>query len=163
MAKRKLLALFHEADQARVSTILDALRAKGCSFLVSGAEPGKKDAVLFFLSSHVTAESEQVERFIQLDAAGRDIIPVNLDGSTPPTLVESALYARNTVFAENRSPEELAERISSALRPTGPSPLPKILAAAAALLIVAAGIWFWRSRAAGTDAVPAMAEDIRIP
>lgn len=139
MKKRMIHALYAQADEPRVRPILDALRAKG--FATASAERAPKNAaVLFFLSKNLTEQSQAVDDFLRLDARGAYSIPINLDGSTPPELIDNALLARNTIYAERYSTAELAARVADALKT--PSVLrPKlagwlIAAAAAALLAV---------------------------
>ena len=146
MAKRTLYPLFPAADEPIVRPILDALKGKG--FAVDPEHsPKKNDAVLFFLSKNLEEASPEVDRFLQLDAQNCDVIPVNLDGSTPPALIENALMARNTIFADRYTAEELVDRISGALKaPVAiASKLRKwIIAAAAVVLAAVVGIVLWR-------------------
>ena len=146
MARRTLYPLFPAADEPIVRPILDALKGKG--FAVDREHPPKKNgAVLFFLSKNLEEASPEVDRFLQLDAQNCDVIPVNLDGSTPPALIENALMARNTIFADRYTAEELVDRIAGALKaPVAiASKLRKwIIAAAAVVLAAVVGIVIWR-------------------
>ena len=146
MARRTLYPLFPAADEPIVRPLLDALKGKG--FAVDPEHsPKKNDAVLFFLSKNLEETSPEVDRFLQLDAQNCDVIPVNLDGSTPPALIENALMARNSIFADRYTAEELVDRIAGALKkPVAiASKLRKwIIAAAAVVLAAVVGIVLWR-------------------
>ena len=136
--RKKLFPLYAAADAPAVQPILDALRAQG--FSVSDKAPDRRGVVLLFLSDRLSDEQALSETFFRLDAKGFEIVPVNLDGTKPPELIENALYSRNTIFAERYSTEELVNRIVSA-KPlqAKKSRLPLVLAlGAAALLLVAA-------------------------
>jgi Leucine-rich repeat (LRR) protein len=163
MAKHTLYPLFTAEDEQSVRPILDALKNKGVS-ISEAPVPKKNSAVLFFLSKHVTEESPVTDAFLRLDAQKLDVIPVNLDGSTPPKLIETAIMARNTIFAERYTLEELVDRIADALKkPVAiASKLRKwIIAAAAVVLLAVVGIVLWRvlaSKGAGevdAEATPA--------
>ena len=136
--RKKLFPLYAAADAPAVQPILDALRAQG--FPVSDRAPDRRGVLLLFLSDRLSDEQALSETFFRLDAKGFEIVPVNLDGTKPPELIENALYSRNTIFAERYSTEELVNRIVSA-KPlqAKKSRLPLVLAlGAAALLLVAA-------------------------
>ena len=135
--KKTVFPLYAAKDEPQVRPILDALSEK--DFPVS-AKPDRRGAVLLFLSDRLSDEPQLSETFFRLDAKGFEIVPVNLDGTKPPELIENALYSRNTIFAERYSTEELVNRIVSA-KPlqAKKSRLPLVLAlGAAALLVVAA-------------------------
>ncbi len=140
--KRKLFPLYAKADEKRVAPILDALQTKGFPIAKAGEAPNKNGVMLLFTSDRLHDEAALLDAFFASDADGVETVPVNLDGSTPPELLQNALYSRNTIFAERYSVDELAERIASA-KPfeTAKKPLPVILAAAAAALAIAAGIF----------------------
>ena len=146
MTKRILYPLYAQTDEQNIRPILEALKEKGFSI---GAEKAPKQggAVLFFLSENLTEASPEVDAFLHLDAQKLDVIPVNLDGSTPPQLIESALMARNTIFAERYTTQELCDRIADAFqRPAAiASGIRKwIVAAAAVVLLAVIGIVLWR-------------------
>ena len=146
MAKRILYPLYAAEDEPRVRPILDALKETGFSIGKTDA-PEKGGAVLFFLSDKLNGASDAIDAFLRFDAEKRDIIPVNLDGSTPPALIGNAIMARNTVFAERYTEEELAGRIADALKKPAAiaSKLRKwIIAAAAVVLLAVLGIVLWR-------------------
>ena len=146
MAKRILYPLYAAEDEPRVLPILDALKENGFSIGKADA-PKKGGAVLFFLSDKINDASNAIDAFLRFDAEKRDIIPVNLDGSTPPALIGNAIMARNTIFAERYTEKELAGRIADALKKPVviASKLRKwIVAAAAVVLLAVVGIVLWR-------------------
>lgn len=163
MAKRTLYPLFAAADEQAVRPILDALKGKG--FAVDPEHtPNKNDVVLFFLSAHIEEDAPEIDEFLDLDAQKLDVIPINLDGSTPPALIENAIMARNTIFADRYTEEELVARITDALKKPDAiaSKLRKgIVAAAAVVLLAVIGIMLWRvlgakgAKEAEAEATPA--------
>ena len=162
MAKRTLYPLFAAQDEPVVRPILDALKQNGFA-VDQGHAPKKNGAVLFFLSKNLTEASPEIDEFLRLDAQKCDVIPVNLDGSAPPTLIENAIMARNAIFAERYTTDALADRIADALK--GPAPAAKlrkwIIAAAAVVLLAVVGVVLWRvlankgAKGTGADATPA--------
>lgn len=163
MTKRTLYPLFAAEDEQAVRPILDALNEKGFS-VNHTHEPKKNDAVLFFLSGHMKEDAPEIDAFLRIDAQKCDVIPVNLDGSTPPVLIENALMARNAIYAGRYTTEELCDRIAGALKkPVAiASKLRKwIIAAAAVVLLAVVGIVLWRILAnkgteeAGAETTPA--------
>ena len=148
MAKQTLFPLFAAEDESKVQPILDALKAKGFSIGAAEKTPKKGDTVLFFLSEQLTETSGAIDAFLRCDAEKREIIPINLDGSTPPALIENALMARNTIFAERYTAEELSTRISDALKKPAAIAVPKlrkwIIAAAAVVLLAVIGVVIWK-------------------
>ncbi len=140
--KMKLFPLYAKADKERVAPILDALRAKGFPIADESEMPKKSGVMLLFMSERLNEAITLMETFFANDAKGVETVPINLDGSTPPELLKNALYSRNTIFAERYSVEELAQRIATA-KPfeATKKPLPIILAAAAAALVIAGGIF----------------------
>ena len=80
--KRAIYPLYAPADESRVKPILDALGQRGVT--VRSAKPGKKDALMLFLSESLSADSPAVDDFFRLNAGRELVIPVNLDGCTPP-------------------------------------------------------------------------------
>lgn len=148
MAKQTLFPLFAAEDAGKVQPILDALKAKGFSIGSAEKTPKKGDTVLFFLSEKLTESSDVIDAFLRHDAGKREIIPINLDGSTPPALIENALMARNTIFAERYSAEELASRIADALKKPVPIAVTKLrkwlIAAAAVIVLAVVGIVVWK-------------------
>ncbi|MDO4853692.1 MAG: hypothetical protein Q4A88_09790, partial [Clostridia bacterium] len=136
--KKKLFPLSAKADEAKVRPVLDALKAQGFSIARENETPTKSGVMLLFLSESSKEDPKLSETFFACEAQGIDAVPVNLDGSKPPELIENALYSRNTIFAERYTPEELSERIATA-KPfeVTQKPLPIILIAAAAVLALA--------------------------
>ena len=120
--------------------ILDALKAKGVT--VRKDDPRKGDALVLFLSEAVKADSPVVDQFFRLNAGRELVIPVNLDGSTPPEELQNALMARHAIFAQRYAPAELAELIRKALPEKRPLPLILALLGAAAFLAVGAILLF---------------------
>ena len=167
MKKKKVAAIFAPSDTEQVRPILEALRARGIT--ESAAEgkktPGKGEVALLFLSKSFSADEAAQERFFAADSASVPVIPVDLDGSAPPQLVQSALMAKNAIATAGRTPEENAERIASAeVFKDGNKLLPRILIGAAAALAIGALIWLGLARAPETapeeegPAAPVMAE-----
>lgn len=157
MAKQNLYPLFVQEDEQIVRPILEALRKEGLS--VSTAKtPKQNDIVLFFLSDNLTKDSPAIDDFLRYDAQKCSIIPVNLDGSTPPALIENAILARNTIFAERYTVEDLAGRIADSLKRPGvviPHVWRLIILAAAVILLAAAGILLYRAFAGKGETEPA--------
>ncbi|MBR0040866.1 MAG: hypothetical protein IJP64_05755 [Oscillospiraceae bacterium] len=146
---KQITALLCEADRERAQPILDALRQKG--FAVAD-ESNKTAPVLLFLSAAFAADGGLQERFFALESAGREIIPVDLDGAAQPELVKAALIAKNAIASQGRTAEEIASRVASAeaFQKKSVSPkLSRLLIAAAALLILGAAVWIWRANAPG--------------
>ena len=129
--KQTIYPLYTPADAEAVRPILDALRKKGVT-VREADEPKRGDAVLLFLSENLKEDSPAAEQFFAVQAKTATLIPVALDGSTPPELIKNALLARHTIAAERYSAEELADRIASAVRKK--SRLPWIIGIAAAAL-----------------------------
>ncbi len=151
MAKRTLYPLFAAQDEPTVRPILDALKKKG--FAVGKAhEPKKNDAVLFFLSKNLEETSPEIDAFLRFDAQKLDVIPVDLDGSTPPALIGNAIMARHSIAAGRYTTEELCDRISDAAKKPGavsPKTWKRIAAAGAIVLLAVIGVAVWRILAGG--------------
>ena len=113
--KRAIYPLYAPADESRVKPILDALKKKGVA--VRAADPRKGDALMLFLSENVAADSPEADAFFRLNAGRALVIPVNLDGSTPPEELQRALMARHGLDGQKYGPEELADRIATASCP----------------------------------------------
>ena len=157
MSKQSIGAIVTPADREKAQPVLEALRAKG--FAISEApDARKKDkAVLLFLSQSFAADEQAQARFFALESEGREIIPVDLDGSAQPELVRAALIAKNAIPAQGRTAEEIAARVASAevFQAKGVSPLlRRILIAAATALILGAAVWIWKSLQDGDGAAP---------
>ncbi len=150
MSRKRITALFSAADREKAQPILDALREKGFSL-----EEDKKSPVLLFLSAAFAADEAAQERFFSLESAGREIIPVDLDGAAQGELIRSALIAKNAILAQGRTSEEIAARVASAeIFEKKKSPLPKLLIAAAAALILGGALWLWLSSQGGGGVIP---------
>ncbi len=140
---RVIRVLCAGADSERLRPVLDALSKKGLR--VSDARNcGKNDIILAALSESLYADPDRTDALLGLIGAGAEnVLPLQLDGVPVPDTLKNALYARNIIPAAGREPEQIAERIVSAL-PRGKSRLPLILGAAAVLLLIAAGIFVLR-------------------
>ena len=147
MAKRNLYPLFAAEDKEKLQPLLDSLKEKGFRIIDRADALAQGDTVLFFLSEHLTESSGEVDDFLRFDAQKADIIPVSLDGTKPPALIENAILARNTIHADRYTTEELAERIAGA--PEKPdssaSKWRNWFLAAAVVLLAAAGILLFRA------------------
>ena len=140
--KRVIYPLYAAADEGRVKPILDALKEKGVT--VQKANPGKRDALVLFLSENLGGEGPEESAFFRLSAGRELVIPVNLDGCTPPEELQSALMARHALDGAKYGPEELAERIAKAVGGSGGSKLPLVLSLLGVLaLLVVGGLIAW--------------------
>ena len=140
--KRSIYPLYAAADEGRVKPILDALKEKGVT--VQKASPGKRDTLVLFLSENLGGESPEESAFFRLSAGRELVIPVNLDGCTPPEELQSALMARHALDGAKYGPEELAERIAKAVGGSGGSKLPLALSLLGVLaLLVVGGLIAW--------------------
>ena len=140
--KRAIYPLYTSADESRVKPILQALKERNVP--VHTAAPRKGDALVLFLSENLGLDSPAVDRFFRLNAGRALVIPVNLDGCTPPEELQNALMARHGLDGTRYGTEELADRIAKATKGDKKSRLPLILAllGAAAVLVVGAIILF---------------------
>ena len=151
--KRAIYPLYAPADESRVKPILDALKKKGVT--VRGADPRKGDALVLFLSENVAADSPEGDEFFRLNAGRELVIPVNLDGTTPPVELQNALMARHGLDGQKYRPEELADRIAKATKGDTKNRLPLILSLAAAVtLLVVGGIVLFQKRQAPPPPLP---------
>ena len=140
--KRSIYPLYAAADEGRVKPILDALKEKGVT--VQKASPGKRDTLVLFLSENLGGEGPEESAFFRLSAGRELVIPVNLDGCTPPEELQSALMARHALDGAKYGPEELAERIAKAVGGSGGSKLPLVLSLLGVLaLLVVGGLIAW--------------------
>lgn len=163
MSRKTIAVILSPADRERARPVLDALERRGFRPL---EERGGKTAALLFLSSAFAADEQAQEALFAADTAGREIIPVDLDGAAQPELVRAALIAKNAIAAQGRTPDEIAGRVASApafQKTPPPRWLPRLLIAAAAVLILGAAAWLWRAgtlkaSTANDTAVLAMAE-----
>ena len=147
--KRVIYPLFSAQDESKVSAILGALKKKGVTVRGQADSPARDDALLLFLSKDLKADGPAAEAFFRLNEGRELIIPVNLDGCTPPEDLQDALMARHTISAEKYSEAELAGLIEKALQGGKGSRLPLILSAAAAVILLAVGgLFLWRNQPA---------------
>ena len=160
--KRTIYPLYAPTDADAVQPILDALSEKGCSLRNPKGSPRKEDALLLFLSESVSAKGPLAEAFFRLNAGRELVIPVDLDGSTPPLELQSALMARHTLDGQKYGSDELADRIARAVEVGRKNRLSLILSVAAATILMAAGgIVLWKNLSART--VSSVAEDTAVP
>ena len=144
---RKLFPLLSPADREKAQPILDELKKKG--FLIAG-EGDQSAPALLFLSAAFAADESAQEAFFAADGAGREIIPVDLDGAAQGELVRSALMAKNAIATQGRTVEEIAARVASAevfAQKRISKPLGRLLIAAALILVLGAGVWIWQGSA----------------
>ena len=160
--KRAIYPLYAPADESKVRPILDAVQEKGVTVRDPGTNLGKGDALVLFLSRNVTAEGPEAEAFFRLNAGRALVIPVNLDGCTPPEELQNALMARHALDGRKYSVRELADLIAKAVG-TGSNRLPLVLSliGAAALLLVG-GIILWKNRS-GQPAQETVAQATEVP
>ena len=144
--KRVIYPLYAPADDDKVAPLLEALRQQGLVVRSAQARPGRQDALVLFLSESITAGSPTLDAFFRLSAGRELVIPVNLDGCTPPEELQNALMARHALDGTKYTAVELAERIAGAAKGEKKSRLPLALAAAAAVILLAAGgIVLWKN------------------
>ena len=159
--KRAIYPLYAPTDESRVRPILDALKRKGCPVRDRLEKAGKDDALLLFLSRNVSAEGPEADDFFRLNAGRALVIPVNLDGSTPPEALQSALMARHGLDGAKYGVEELAERVAQAVQGEKKSKLPLVLSLiAAAALLTVGGVILWKN---WPKAEPVVVEATAIP
>ena len=142
--KRAIYPLFAPADEARVRPVLEALRQAGVT--VRSAKPGKEDALLLFLSKNVKADGPEADGFFRLNPGRKLVIPVNLDGCTPPEELKNALMARHALDGRKYGPKELSSLIAKAAKGERKNLLPLLLSLAAVVLLLAGGIVLWKNR-----------------
>ncbi len=138
--KRVIYPLYAAADEAKAKPILEALKAKGVTVRDGQADPNKGDVLLLFLSRNFHADGPEADTFFRLREGRKLIIPVNLDGCTPPDELQNALMARHALDGRKYGLDELAELIAKAADGEGKNRLPLILSAAAAVILLILGI-----------------------
>ena len=159
--KQPVYPLYVPQDEQAVRPVLDALKQKGVTVREAG-EPKRGDAVVFFLSEHVAEDSPAAAQFVAIQSRTATLIPVMLDGSTPPELIRNALLARHSIAAERYDADELSERIASALKKK--NPLPWIIGIAAlAAVLVASAILLIRAIGKTPDTPAATVEPTEVP
>ncbi len=153
--KRAIYPLYAPTDESRVKPILQALRERNAT--VRTANPRQGDALVLFLSKNLAVDSPAVDEFFRLNADRELVIPVNLDGCTPPEELQNALMARHGLDGRKYGTEELGDLIAKAARGDKKSRLPLVLAllGAAAVLAVGAIILFKQRPAPPPPAPPA--------
>ena len=141
--KRAIYPLYAPSDEGQVKPILNALAARGLT-VRSGAAPGKGDALVLFLSENLADNERVADDFFRLNPGRELVIPVNLDGCTPPEELQNALMARHTLDGAKYSAQELAERIARAALGERKSRLPLVLSLmGVAALLVVGGLIAW--------------------
>ena len=124
------------------------------------------DTLLAVLSERFCADETLKTALLEAVSAGAaGVLPLRLDRAEQPPEIRTALYVRNTIPADRRSPEQTAERIIAAL-PEKKNRMGKLLIAGAAALAVLAGVLIWRAvpkEEAKPETAPVMAEEITIP
>ena len=141
--KRAIQPLYSPADEAKVKPILDVLKTKGVSLRDGKAAPGKKDVLLLFLSEHVTMDSPVADAFIRWNAGRELVIPVNLDGSPAPEVLQAALMARHGLDGRKYGTAELADLIAKAAKGPEKKRLPLVLTLLG-VAALAACLWAFR-------------------
>ena len=161
--KKALHILCADRDRQALEPVLDTLRARGLR-ISEDPNAGKGGLVLAVLSESMYADPEKTRALLELVGAGAEtVLPLQLDAAPIPEALKKALYTRNIISAAGRDPEQLAERIATAI-PSPPPVLPKILIAAALVLALAGGALIWRALQARSPAVPATnGTEIAIP
>ena len=162
VAKRQMLRLLcAEEDRQSLQPVLDALRARGIGI---SEDPGGKGMLLAALSGHLYTDENLKKTLLEAISAGAEsVLPLRLDKAELPPEIQTALYARNIIPANERSAEQTAGRIAAALpekkRPTG-----RLLIAGAVVLALLAALLIWRTtpKAEPEPAAPAMAQEIPI-
>ena len=154
--KQPVYPLYAPQDEAAVRPVLEALQKRGVT-VRDADKPNRGDAVVFFLSEHVTEDSPAAAQFFAMQAKTKTLIPVLLNSATPPQLIASELMARHTIDASRYDTDELAERIASALKDRNPLPWIIGIAAAAVAVVVAVVLIVNAQKAKPTD-VPVVAE-----
>ena len=142
--KRAIYPLYASADENTVKPILQALRDRNANVRDPRSKAGQGDALLLFLSKNMVADGPEADAFFRLNAGRELVIPVNLDGCTPPEDLNNALMARHSLDGTKYGPQELAERIAKAAAGEKKSRLPLVLSllGVAALLLVG-GLIAW--------------------
>ena len=149
-----LRLLCAEANREALQPVLDALKEKGLR--ISDAEGGlrKGELLLAVLSEQFFADSEKQKTLLEaLSTGAENVLPLKLDEAEIPEELMNALYARNIIPAAGRDTGLIAERVLAAI-PEKKSTLPKVLIAGAAVLVVLAGLWIWRSSTPEAEPAP---------
>ncbi|MBR2604948.1 MAG: hypothetical protein IKE11_04565 [Clostridia bacterium] len=142
--KRAIYPLYAPNDESRVRPILNDLQKRGFTVRNGQAKVGKDDALVLFLSENISAEGPEADAFFRLNSGRELVIPVNLDGCTPPKDLQNLLMARHALDGRKYGTAELTELIAKAAGGEKKNRLPLILSllGMAALLIVG-GLIAW--------------------
>ena len=154
MSKKNIFPLYSPADKEKAQPILDELKKKGFQ---TAAQGDKSAPVLLLLSAAFAADESAQEAFFAADGAGREIIPIDLDGAAQGELVRSALLAKSAIAAQGRTAEEIAARVASAgifAKRQTPKWIAPVLIAAAVLLVAGAAAWMLFGRAPKNESAP---------
>ncbi len=163
MAKRQTLRLLCAAeDRPSLQPILDALRTRGIGV---SEDPKGKGTLLAALSERLYADENLRKTLLEAVSSGAEsVLPLRLDKAELPPEIQTALYARNIIPADERSAEQTAGRIAAALpekkRPTG-----RLLIAGAVVLALLAALLIWRAipREQPEPAAPTAVQENLIP
>lgn len=114
-----LYALYHEADRAKVLSVLEAMAGRGFAFCGVQkqhiAYVKKALAVLAFLSADFYADEAKQNEFFTAKDSGVPLIPILLDDTPMPEIMMQAMYAKNSLIASRYPTDKaLAERILTA-------------------------------------------------
>ena len=147
-----LRVLCAEADREALQPILDALREKGLRTADAEGSLRKGEILLAALSEHFYTDGEKQKTLLEaLSTGAENVLPLKLDEAEVPEELMNALYARNIITAAGRDTGLIAERVLSAI-PEKKSALPKVLIAGAAVLaVLAAGLDRCRPWAKGAE------------
>ena len=158
MANKQIKILSAAQDRESLQPILRQLEQAGIRLSAAGNKVKKQELLLVVLSANFYADEKLQEVLLSHLAVGAEnVLPLQLDDTPIPDRLKNALYARNIIPAAGRGAKQIAERITAAIPEPRPV-LPKILIAAAIVLLAAVGIFLWRSHSAQT-AAPVMAND----
>jgi len=144
MSKQHIQVIAAARDRESLRPVLAALEEKRVSSAYTGSTPDPKGLILVALSANLYADEAARLQVLELVATGaKHILPLRLDAAPIEPSLKAALYALNIISTEGRTPGQLADRIISALPRR--RWLPAVLAAAALVLVIAAGAFLLRS------------------
>ena len=142
--KRAIYPLYAPNDESRVRPILDDLQKRGFTVRNGQAKAGKDDALVLFLSENISAEGPEADAFFRLNSGRELVIPVNLDGCTPPKDLQNLLMARHALDGRKYGTAELTELIAKAAGGEKKNRLPLVLSLlGVAALLVVGGLIAW--------------------
>lgn len=150
-----LYALYHESDRTKVLSVLEAMDGRGFAFCCAEKQNishvKKALAILAFLSADFYADEAKQNEFFAAKDSGVPLIPILLDDSPMPEIMQQAMYAKNSLIASRYPTDKaLAERILTAEAFRNPTVTPAQKKAsrtgligfcAAAAIVLAAGVW----------------------